>query len=497
MHGPSADRLKTNSILVFFALVLALISFPNHALFRTYALDLGLYTHAMWHYAHGRIHDSTLFLGSPQPILADHFDLYLPLFSPLIFLLGSWTLLIIQWLAILFGAIGLHRVLLSMGLPARLADLGMVVMLLYFGLFAAMAFDYHSNVVAAMVLPWFLLALLETRRARAALLFLFMLMGKENMGLWLGPLALLLSIGPVLPKGMRAYSVLLGLTGLVWSVVVVGWIMPALSASGDYAHFDYQILGGSASAMPKALWDSPLHILSAMFTDHMGVRSGTAIKLEFWWMMLLAGGWALVRMPLWGMMALPLIAQKMLHDDPGKWSVIAHYGVEFAPLLGIAVPLALQRHAKSRVGHYLPWITVALSLGATIHFMDMTVAYHDRSRIRIYQTIHYTKAYDHRLVRRTIGEIPRSAAVSAQSPAVPHLALRDRLYQFPIVQDAEYILLLPLESPYPLDTSAYRAEVGRIMEDPGWTKIVDYEEVLLFRREQTEGPITPSAIPTR
>lgn len=483
MGEAKRERHRTIGILAFFALVLGLVSFPNHFLFRTYALDLGLYTHAMWHYAHGQIHDSSLFLGTSQPILADHFDLYLPLFSPLLFVFGAWTLLIIQWIAILLGAIGLRLALFRMGLPTRAAELGMVMMLLYFGVFAAMAFDYHSNVVAAMVLPWFLLAMLQEHRSRAAVLFLFMLIGKENMGFWLGPLAILLSFGTVLPKRMRVQSVLMGIFGLMWSIIVVGWVMPSLSSSGDYAHFDYKVLGGSVSAIPRALWDDPLIIISALFTDHVGVNAGTAIKLEFWWMLLVAGGWALVRKPIWGAMAMPLIVQKMLHDDPGKWSVIAHYGVEFGPLLGIAVPLALQRPMNTSMGKYLPFVVVAMSLGVTIHFMDMTVAYHDRSRIRIYQSIHYTKPYDHGLVRRTIGSIPNDAVVSAQSPAVPHLALRDTVYQFPIVKGADHILLLPMESPYPLDTVAYSDMVGRIAADPSWTRLVDQKGVLLFRRE--------------
>lgn len=471
--------LRAVAILVLFGLLLALVSFPNHALFRTYALDLGLYTHSMWHYVHGNIHDSTLFIESAQPILADHFDLYLLIFSPLLLLFGAWTLLVIQWVAVLFGAIGLRRLLLRSGLSSSLADIGMVVMLLYFGVFAAMAFDYHSNVVASMMLPWFLLALMEERPVRAMVIFLFMLIGKENIGLWLGPLAILLAIGQFLPKGMRSTSVFLGCCGVLWSAIVVGWIMPALSTTGDYAHFDYSILGEDIGEVPMVLLQRPLSILLAFFTDHVGVPKGTAIKLEFWWMLFLAGGWAFIFKPRWGLVALPLMAQKMLHDDPGKWSVVAQYGVEFAPLLGIAVPLAISRY---KINRQLTWLIVALSIATTVRFMDMTVAYQDRSRIRIYQSRHYTKPYNLSLVKRVIAGIPSNAAVSAQSPAVPHMALRDRVYQFPIVREAEYVLLLPLESPYPLDTAEYRAEMIKLLADHGWTTEWHSEEVILFKR---------------
>ncbi len=471
------------ALLCFFGVVLALVSFPNHALFRTYALDLGLYTHAMWHYAHGRVHDSTLFLESAQPILSDHFDLYLPLFSPLVFLFGSWSLLIVQWLAVIIGAIGLRRVLQRIGMTPALADVGMTMMLLFFGVFAAMAFDYHSNVVATMVLPWFILAMLNIRRVWAVMLFLIILIGKENMGFWVGPLAIVLGTSPLVPREMRRTSILLGVSGILWSVVVVGWLMPKLSSTAEYAHFDYSILGAGLSDVPRAFWERPLEVLAALFIDHKGVPSGTALKVEFWVMMLLAGGWALIVWPRGGLMALPLIAQKMFHDDPGKWSVVAHYGVEFAPLIGIAVPVVLARRYSARWQRAMIWISLALSLAVTIHFMDMTIAYHDRSRIRIYQPIHYRKSYDLEVVRSAIALIPRDASVSAQSPAVPHLALRDTLHQFPIIKEAAYVLLMPLESPYPLDTSSYRTKVAELLEDPQWRVLMHQEEVILLRRE--------------
>ena len=37
-------------LVVLFAAVYIAISFVNHYLFRTYALDLGLYTNALYHY---------------------------------------------------------------------------------------------------------------------------------------------------------------------------------------------------------------------------------------------------------------------------------------------------------------------------------------------------------------------------------------------------------------------------------------------------------------
>ncbi len=91
-------------ILVVFGIIYGLISLVNHYNFRTYALDLGLVNHAIYDYAHFRVNYSTLLLdASPMNFLGSHFTLLPLLFSPLYWLFGSYTLLIVQIAAVLFG----------------------------------------------------------------------------------------------------------------------------------------------------------------------------------------------------------------------------------------------------------------------------------------------------------------------------------------------------------------------------------------------------------
>jgi len=462
------------------ALLHALVSFPNHYLFRTYALDLGLYTNTAWQYLHGRIPDGRLFQEAPSLMLADHFDLHLPLFSPLLLLFGTWALPVVQWASIVAGAMGVRALLIALGLEHRHALCGTAIFLTFFGVFAASAFDHHSNVVAAMALPWFLAALVREKRVAAVLLFIFILIAKENMGLWVGVVAFVFSFDRSLSGGMRRNARVLGVIGWAWSLLIILVVMPALTNEGTYAHFDYPLVSG--------LWaegqgrTSPGELLAALFMDDTGAKDGTAIKLEFWCLLLLAGGWALIARPMWGLMALPLIAQKMWNNEPSKWAVFGQYNVEFAPLVAVAVPLVLARWTKGGARTWILWLAPLVAVCCTVRTMDNTVAYHDRSRIRLYQAQHYERDYDDDLVRSVIGTIPADIAVSAQSPAVPHLALRDRLYQFPIVRDAGIILLLPQESAYPLDTAAYRIRTDSLLADPAWeVKHRDASLVLLIR----------------
>ena len=109
------------------------------------------------------------------------------------------------------------------------------------------------------------------------------------------------------------------------------------------------------------------------------------------------------------------------------------------------------------------------SLTATLRYMDNTVYWHDYSRVRIYQASHYVKNYDVRVVHRQLEAIPADAVVSAQTPFVPHLAYRDKCYTFPIVKDAEYIIVSPSEEAmYPIIREEMDKQIGDSLRTGRW-----------------------------
>ena len=69
-------------VVVVFGILYCMISLVNHYNFRTYALDLGAYTNALYDYVHFRWNDSTVFKEVGENLLSDHFDLYLIIWSP-------------------------------------------------------------------------------------------------------------------------------------------------------------------------------------------------------------------------------------------------------------------------------------------------------------------------------------------------------------------------------------------------------------------------------
>jgi hypothetical protein len=100
--------------------------------------------------------------------------------------------------------------------------------------------------------------------------------------------------------------------------------------------------------------------------------------------------------------------------------------------------------------------------------MDRSAIFTNKSTIRFYQSAHYFRNYDVNTVHRQLAEMPANAIVSAQSPFLPHLSLRESIYQFPTIKDAEFIVLSRIEGPYPLNEEQFREALESITLSKSW-----------------------------
>ena len=78
--------------------------------------------------------------------------------------------------------------------------------------------------------------------------------------------------------------------------------------------------------------------------------------------------------------------------------------------------------------------------------------------------------------------IPDEASVSAQGNLFPHLSHRKVIYDFPVVKDAEYVVLDEKGNKFPLNDEAYKEKVDEILKSNEYEVIIDYEGYLLIRR---------------
>ena len=441
-------RNKVITLAAVFAaagVLYALISFVNHYLFKTYTLDLGLYTHAMYDYAHFRMADCSMFKPVADSLLSDHFDLYLMLLSPLVYLFGSYTLLIVQIAAVLLGGWGLHKLIRLYTDNEWLPILATATLFFSFGVIHAIAFDYHSNVLTAMMLPWLLYFLKQKKHGLATLFAVLFVIGKENMSLWLFFIAIGLMWDYRKERKTLWYLAGYAVFALVYFVVINMVVMPRLGGTGGgFARYAY--LGDNYAEIAKNLVSHPWEAIKILFTNTLGKPQYDGIKAEFYLCALATGLLLTLLKPNYFLMLVPLIAQKMLASDRLFWGISFQYSVEFMPVLIVASFLVIIKLKKQLPQMVLACALLLSTILTTFYTVGVPKSLILVDQLCVYQGRHYEqKEFDTQYARQLIQQIPDDASVCAARMFVPHLAMRKEIYDFHSVAPkvrADYMLIL-------------------------------------------------------
>ena len=439
-------RPKTITLAAVFTVagvLYCLISLVNHYLFKTYSLDLGFYTHIMYDYSHFRIDDYFIYSRAPRSVLSDHFDLYLMLLSPLIYLFGSYTLLIVQIAGVLLGGWGVYKLIKLYTDDDLLPIFAMAAFFFSFGIIHALSFDYHSNVLAAMMLPWLLYYLKQRRFGLASLFVVLFVIGKENMSLWLFFIAIALMWDYRRDKKALWFLVGYAVFALAYFFIINMIVMPALGGSGGgfsrYAH-----LGDNYLDIAKNLLMHPGKALELLYVNTSGLSRFDGVKEEFYICALATGMLLTLLKPNYLIMLIPLVAQKMLASDGTFWGISLQYSVEFMPVLVISSFMVIAKLKKQLWRLVLAgamFISVVLTTFYTIGVPKTNVWL---DQLCVYQGRHYEqKKFDADYARELIKQIPDDATVCAATMFVPHLAMRDWIEDFAWTTNtnAEYILI--------------------------------------------------------
>lgn len=434
-------------ILALFGAAFAVESFGNHLLYRTYGLDLGIYAQSAWDFAHLRVNDGTFYHWEPFNQLGDHFDLLLALLSPLTWLIpAAWLLLAVQILAVLTGAWGLYRLTRHMTgaeLPSMLA---MLLMLCQFGVWHALGFDYHSNVVAACQLPWLILFLRRRRLAAATAILVLMAISKETVALWLCLVLVALMFDHRHDRPTMRWLIIATVGCAAYFAVVSMVVMPALGGGAGTGFWRYEWMGASMGEVAAWIIAHPLEALRAFFTDFTHDADLGGLKTEFFICALASGMLLTFLKPNYLLMLLPPMAMKMLASS-GEWfwGISNHYNIEICIVGCCATALVVSRIRHIAWRNSVASLAVALTLAVTIYTVDQPLTPIGRERVNIFISGHYRQhEFNVATVRKALDMIPDDASVCATTMFTPHLIARDSVYIFPVGlgHNAEYYLLL-------------------------------------------------------
>jgi len=485
-------RARTNIpvliVLLLFGIIYCAISLVNHYLFRTNALDLGMFNHAIYYFS--RFENAIFSLsvnGEENNYFADHFSPLTVLLAPFRYLFGTYTLLVLQIAAILFGGYGIFKLALRSGLKHWLALVVLIQFFSIWAIYSALAFDFHTNVLAAMFVPWLVYFYRTDNRPWFLVFFMLILFSKENMALWLVfiMLGLMIRKNADLKKYLR-FELPLVFLAFLYTVVVVVWAMPELSSTGDNVQMNrYAYLGDGLTTKLQTILSSPLETFDLLFYQTRFPDAPLGIKAEFHITMLLSGGFLLLFRPKYLVMLIPIYAQKFLSSTMEQWSIMEHYSIEFVPIISLAVVDCTKWFNNDRYkGVLLILVSISTIVVSVNKLNSNNKPWYDNTNVDLFSAKHYHAGLDHNEVLEAIALLPSSAPISVSSHLAPHLAFREKIYFFPNINDAEYVALIYKDRDlYPMNKRSLHALVDSLIEKGNFELIHFEPNTMVLRRK--------------
>ncbi|MEU6221517.1 DUF2079 domain-containing protein [Streptomyces sp. NPDC047022] len=383
-------------------LMYMLVSLRIHERMLSNSFDLGVFDEAVRSYAHGRLPVSEL-NGPDSPVLGDHFSPVLALLAPFYRVWPTAETLLVAQAALVAVSV------MPLALWARRA-LGQTAALvigaaygLSWGVASAIGFDFHEVAFAAPLLAFSLAALGQERLRAAAWWALPLLLVKEDLGMAVCVIGLLIA-----RRGDRRTGFVTAAVGAGVSLLAVLVIIPAFNISGSYTHWFGMDSVAQSGSLPALLEHSTLGLITPM------EKAKTLLYC------LAPTLFLALRSPLI-LVAVPTFLWRFASNLWNDWGTKYHYSlvimtIFFAALIEV---LAQRRPSPAGLRRYLVGVvSVAVLLLPSFPLWQLVQPATWRDDIRI------------GTARSVMRLIPDNATVQASTFLVPQLSNRTRASLF-------------------------------------------------------------------
>ena len=471
------------AMIAVWAGVLSYLSVARQRAFWTGRFDVGNMVQAVWSTAHGRPLETTDVNGDQFSRLGAHVDPILALFTPL-----TWTghlpeaLLVSQAVIVALGALPafwLGRRWLG---DDRLAVAAAAVYLLYPPTMWATLTEFHPVTLAAPLLMFCIWAAEERRYLLLTVFATLAALTKEEVGLALA----MLGVWMVVRGAGRRYGAFLAAASLAWTAFAVLVVIPRYNdGRGSEFVTRYASLGDDGHGIATTLLTHPWEAVQlASSYDRLSYLGALLIPL-----LLLP-----LAAPLLLLGALPEVLINILADWFPQYSIQFQYVAVIVPFAVAAAimglgrlrrasrPAALVRLLEDARAVAAVWVGAAaisgVYLGPLPWWSDVPVV-GSSARVEQYRVTDHSRA-----MARAVELIPDGVPVSAGTLLGAHLSERRRIYTFPVIRDARWVLV-DTRRPYVADRLLPRDHLFFLLRLRARTdmRLVFQEDgVLVFRR---------------
>ncbi len=475
-------------ILGVFGILILTMGILNHYFFRTVTYDYGNYNFAFWDYAHLRISPLPTFRGT---FLQDHFSFTLFYFIPFYWLLNwltqTYTLIIIQNACIIVAGWYSFKII---RLKSDSLWMTAGVLIYYFvilGRYTTFLADVNLAIISSCFIPVFIYYFKTKKYWVAFVILVLALFSRENIPLWFISIFMVLIIDHRKDKK----AVLFSTTGIILSVIyfilLFKVFIPAIETPDkQYVIFNYSALGKGPGEAIVYILKHPVEAVKMFFVNHTGNPTYDGIKAEFYWVYLISGGFVLLLRPQYLIWFVPVVAQKVLNDAYVRWGIGTYYSIEVVTLLPLSVFLALSSLKSEKLKKILSVLVCISTLSMTLYKLERqnnkVPWLFDSAKVKIYDKEFFKASFDVKEVNKLLKLIPENASLSASNKLLPHLAQRERIYFFPKVEDAEYLVLSVYDNHYLYSHAQNDQFRQKYFSSNEWELIAHEFPVFLFKK---------------
>jgi len=409
-----------------YAVVFAVETTADHNAFRT-GVDLAFYDQLLWLLSHGHEPFSTVV---SRPLLADHFQPGVLLFTPLYWLgLGVPGILTVQAIGLALTAPALFALARASGASRAVASIPAFLWLVCPWVATMNLFEFHPLAFSPVLI---VLSVLAAFRERWIALFVTAALAvtlKEDVALTYVMLGLLLAY-----RGQRRVGAVLTLGSAAWLVMAYGVIR---TLGGSYDAYGQRFAGDRGDSVPDTVGWMLSHPLRTL-TDIADLSLAGVVLL------LVSTGCLALLAPSWMLLAAPTALHNALSAYQPQHELVNHY--HLGTLIGLFVAAAIgagRVHVLSRYARLA--VTGTLSVAAMLALVGGLWAHRFSDTVLL----------EREPTRLLLDRIPPDAPVAAARSLVPHLTHRVEVHTLPEP-------FIPLEWGSPLTDAEFAERAERI-----------------------------------
>ena len=388
-----------------FAVLYATISVARFERLATRSFDLGIFEQAIRHYANMQAPIVDI-EGTGHNFLGDHWNPAIALYAPFYRLFPSpVTLLVGQAVAIALGVAPMTRAgIRHLGRWSGVA-VGLAFGMSY-GILAAVDFDIHEVSLALPLLAFSLEAFLARRWRLVAAWAAPLVLVKEDLGLTVAALGLVLML-----VGARRWGVGLGTFGLASFALTMKILIPHFSAKGSISRF-------SALTSQSGTGDSLLHRVLALPVDVVTSEPRVTTVL----LLFAVTAFMAPRSPLL-ILVLPTLTWRFVSTNQNFWGQFFHYDLVLMPIVFAALIDGVVRARRGQWGPLPGYVRAAPTLALLVGLIFCTrTAFADLVNPASYKPSPRALG-----AQRTLSEIPDGATVETNLGLIAQLTSRTRV----------------------------------------------------------------------